>query len=58
MAGALDSADSTDPTMVRISAWAAHPFSSDMSAIDWLLWLGLVLVGVYLWTRLIRHFAD
>lgn len=58
MSGALDDATAEDPAIVRLSAWAAHPFTSDMSALDWGLFVGLVLVAAFLWTRVIRHFAD
>lgn len=58
MDGAYDAVDSSDPALVRVTAWAAHPFSSNMSALGWVLWLGLVLCGVVLWTRLLKHFED
>lgn len=58
MAGALDESSADDPALVRVAAWAAHPFSSDMDAIDWILWLGLVIAAILLWTRLLRHFGD
>lgn len=58
MAGALDDSSMEDPALVRVASWAKHPFSSDMDALEWVLWLGLVLAAVWLWTRLLRHFGD
>jgi uncharacterized membrane protein (Fun14 family) len=40
------------------AGWAAHPFRSDMSAIDWVLFLGLILCAAWMWTRLLNHFLD
>lgn len=41
-----------------VVAWSAHPFSSDMPALDWVLWLGLIIATAIAWTRLIHHFID
>jgi len=40
-------------SLVRLIAWARHPFSSGMSAVDWMLFLGLVIVASFLWTRVL-----
>jgi hypothetical protein len=45
-------------TMPRLMAWAQHPFSSDMSAIDWALFMGLILVAVFLWTRVLSFITK
>lgn len=58
MDGAVDVASDDDPPIVRATAWAAHPFSSNMSAVDWILFLGLIIAASVAWGRLIRHFAD
>lgn len=58
MDGAYDQVDASDPTLVRIAAWTQHPFSSDMSAGGWLLFLGLIACGAVLWTRVLAHFGD
>jgi len=42
----------------RIMEWASHPFSSDMSALDWLLFLGLVIVGIVLWLNVMHHLTG
>jgi len=58
MDGAYDQVDAGDPTLVRISAWAQHPFSSDMSVTGWLLFLGLIACGSFLWSRVLAHFQE
>ena len=58
MDGAYDQVDAGDPTLVRIAAWTQHPFSSNMSVMGWLLFLGLILCGVFLWTRVLAHFDE
>lgn len=42
----------------RVLAWASHPFKSDMSAVDWLLFAGLIIVAIVLWTRVLKHITD
>ena len=42
----------------RIKQWAAMPFSSQMSVTGWFLFLGLIIVIAYLWTRVLRHISD
>lgn len=42
----------------RIIAWAKKPYSDDMSLSGWFLFLGLLAVLTYLWTRILRAIAD
>jgi len=58
MDGAYDQVDASDPTLVRIAAWTQHPFTSDMSAMGWVLFLGLVAVASFLWSRVLAHFDE
>lgn len=44
--------------LTRIMTWAAHPFSSDMSALNWVLWLGLIVAASVLWGRMIHRFVP
>lgn len=44
--------------ITRIKGWLAHPFQSDMTAMDWVLWLGLVIVAVFLWTRILNKIIE
>jgi len=43
-------------TLSGVSKWAASPFNSQMSAIMWVLFLGLVICASWAWTRLLHHF--
>lgn len=39
----------------RMSAWLRRPFSGDMDATHWFLFLGLILVIVFLWSRILHY---
>jgi hypothetical protein len=39
----------------RFTAWVKKPFSGDMDALHWFLFLGLVLVAVFLWSRIMFY---
>ncbi len=41
--------------MTRFTAWVKKPFSGDMDALHWFLFLGLVLVAVFLWSRIMFY---
>ncbi|MDE2101041.1 MAG: hypothetical protein KGL39_27590 [Patescibacteria group bacterium] len=47
-----------DGSLTRLMRWVAHPFSSDMSALEWLLWLGLIIAASVLWFRMIHNFVP
>jgi hypothetical protein len=35
-----------------------HPFRADMSAVDWFLFVGLLLVIMVLWRIILRHIVE
>lgn len=39
-------------------SWFQKPFSSDMSAVDWFLFVGLLVVITGLWAMIFRHIKD
>lgn len=39
----------------RFSAWLRRPFSGDMDAVHWFLFLGLILIAVFLWSRIMHY---
>lgn len=39
----------------EIQNWLARPFKADGTVLDWFLFLGVVLVAVYLWSVIIRE---
>lgn len=43
-------------SLSSVSKWAASPFSSGMSALQWVLFLGLIICASWMWTRLLNHF--
>lgn len=38
--------------------WAAKPFSEDMSAGQWFLLIGFLIVCAVIWNILLRHLLD
>lgn len=42
----------------RIGNWAAQPFATDMGLGSWFLFVGLVLIIAYFWTRVLRHIVE
>lgn len=47
-----------DGTLTRVLAWAQHPFSSDMDAVHWFLWFGLIAISAILWHLLLDRFIG
>lgn len=48
-----------DGFITRVKGWLAHPFTSDsMTAFDWLLFVGLVIIAVFFWTRVLRLMVE
>jgi len=39
----------------KFKTWAAHPFSVDMSAQEWFLFMGLLIVIMALWNIILIH---
>lgn len=35
--------------------WLAQPYSEDMSALHWFLFLGLLIALTFLWSQILRH---
>lgn len=44
--------------MSKFTGYLAHPFKTDMSALNWFLFVGLILVFVFLWSRVIGAAAE
>lgn len=42
-----------DGFLANAKAWWDHPFKEDGSVIDWFLFLGLILIIAWLWSRVI-----
>jgi hypothetical protein len=51
-----DIGHATGGTLSGVSNWAAQPFKSNMTALSWVLFLGLVICASWAWTRLLGHF--
>jgi hypothetical protein len=40
-----------------INAWWAHPFQSGGSAFNWVLFVGLIIIAVFLWQLILLELA-
>ena len=47
-----------DGFVSRVKGWIAHPFTSDMSILNWALFVGLVLIAAFFWTRVMSHIVE
>jgi hypothetical protein len=41
-----------------LDGWLTKPFSSDMSVTQWCLFIGLIMVASFAWSRMIRLILD
>lgn len=41
-----------------VNKWLKQPFREDGSALNWFLFLGLALVAVFFWTRILKRVAP
>lgn len=41
----------------RVKQWVKKPYSDEMSVTGWFMFLGLLAVLTYLWTRILRAIA-
>lgn len=39
-------------------SFMARPFRAEMSALDWFLFLGLILIIMILWRMILRHIGE
>jgi len=46
------------PVIDATKAWIRQPFSSTMDLGGWFLIVGVILVSVVLWTRVLAHFRE
>lgn len=42
----------------KLAAWVQHPFSVDMTAQEWFLFIGLLIVIVGLWNIILFRITD
>jgi hypothetical protein len=46
-------------TMVEeFKAWLAQPFSADMSALEWSLFIGFLIVLIVFWNLVLAHVLE
>ena len=41
-----------------MSQWIAHPFNTQGSALNWVLFFGLAIVAVWFWSHVVMTLTD
>lgn len=54
----LSEAKTVSDFFTRFKEWVAKPYSDSMSALDWFLFVGLVLVIIVAWTSILNKVLD
>lgn len=44
-----------DGALSHVKSWLAKPFNEDMSAVQWALFVGLILVILVMWRIVLHH---
>lgn len=47
-----------DGLMGSVHGWFLHPFRSDGSAINWLLFIGLLIVAAWFWNHVLLQINN
>lgn len=42
----------------RFKTWATEPFSADMTAAEWFLFIGLIIVIIGFWNIILYHLTS
>lgn len=42
----------------NFQVFLSRPFSADMTALDWFLFLGMLIVIVIMWRVILQHFKE
>lgn len=38
--------------------WASHPFKSEGSALNWILFVGLLVIAAWMWNHVLMSITD
>ena len=49
----MNNDDANNGLIHNVLGWLAHPFNTQGSALNWVLWVGLLIVAVWFWTRVL-----
>lgn len=47
-----------DSLLADLKAWAQKPYDENGSLVDWFLFIGVLTVCGFLWTRVIKRLID
>lgn len=51
----MDDTNQNGGLITRITAWLRAPFAANMDATHWFLFFGLILVIVFMWSRILHY---
>jgi len=50
--------DQQNGVLGAVFGWLAHPFSTSGSALNWVLFLGLLVVAAWFWNHVLMSILD
>lgn len=50
--------DDSRKGFIHLADWVKQPFSVQMDAINWVLFLGFVIIVSFFWTRVLKHITT
>jgi len=50
--------DNNNGLISDVLGWYAHPFTTQGSALNWVLWVGLIVIAVWMWTYILNSITD
>ena len=49
--------DDSKGLIQSVNGWLTHPFNSTGSALNWVLFVGLIIIAAFLWNLVLIEFA-
>lgn len=55
---AMNGDDNSKGLISIVNGWLTHPFNSSGSALNWVLFVGLIIIAAFLWNLVLLEFAK
>jgi hypothetical protein len=53
-----DAQNGSTGLLTNVIGWTAHPFNTSGSALNWVLFVGLLIVAAWFWQYILLHLTD
>lgn len=54
----MDNSDANNGLIHNVLAWFSHPFATQGSALNWTLFVGLLIVAAWFWNRVLISLGE